>query len=131
MYYMPQARKDTSQIFNNLIHKNIHNFTDYIHQNFYMVSTLVEGYSVPEIALLCGTMIRECIRYEELTKCIIESDQFWLFFDNFVHLPNFDVASDAFNTLRELLVKNKTIAAQFLDSKYSEIFEKYEVRPML
>ncbi len=92
-----------------------------------IILILVEGYSNPELALLCGTMIRECIRYEDLTKSIIDSEQFWLFFDIFVHLPNFDVASDAFNTLRELLVKNKYIAAEFLESKYTQIFEKYEV----
>lgn len=95
--------------------------------NFMIILILVEGYSNPELALLCGTMIRECIRYEDLTKSIIDSEQFWLFFDIFVHLPNFDVASDAFNTLRELLVKNKYIAAEFLESKYTQIFEKYEV----
>lgn len=31
----------------------------------------------------------------------------WDFFDKFVHLPNFEVASDAFNTLRDLLVSTR------------------------
>ena len=29
----------------------------------------------------------------------------------YVHLPNFDVASDAFVTLRDLLTRNKTVAS--------------------
>jgi calcium binding protein 39 len=44
-------------------------------------------------------MLRECCRYEELTKLIINSDQFYNFF-NYVELSTFDIASDAFLTFR-------------------------------
>lgn len=32
-------------------------------------------------------------------------------FVQYVHLPNFDVASDAFVTLRDLLTRHKTVAS--------------------
>ena len=48
---------------------------------------------------------------------------------DYVHLPNFDVASDAFNTLKELLTtpKNKLISSDFLDKNYNHVISKYEV----
>ena len=56
-------------------------------------------YENQDVALNCGMMLRECCRYEELTKLIINSDQFYNFF-NYVELSTFDIASDAFLTFR-------------------------------
>ena len=56
-------------------------------------------YEQPEIALNCGMMLRECCRYEELTKIILNSEQFYRFFQ-YVELSTFDIASDAFLTFR-------------------------------
>mmetsp|Transcript_9706 Transcript_9706/g.14630 ORF Transcript_9706/g.14630 Transcript_9706/m.14630 type:complete len:419 (+) Transcript_9706:219-1475(+) len=124
-----EARKDTAQIFNNLMHKNIDGFVSYVNEHFACVLKIAEGYANPDIALNSGSMLRECIRYEQLTRMFLHSEQLWLFFDSFVHLPNFDVASDAFNTLRDILAspRNKQIASEFLEEKYEEVFEKYEM----
>jgi calcium binding protein 39 len=113
------------------MHKNVSNFMTYISDHFYVVKQIAHGYASTDIALNCGTMLRECIRYEELTRQILQPEDtfLWLFFDSFVHLPNFDVASDAFNTLRDVLVssRNKQIASDFLEQRYTEVFKKYEV----
>lgn len=71
-------------------------------------------------------MLRECLKYEkvllylhiscmlriwafakpipcvliQVARRILFSDQVWVLFDCYVHLPNFDVASDAFTTLK-------------------------------
>lgn len=89
---------------------------------------LMDGYLSPDIALSCGSMLRECIRHDGLAKALLASEQIWTFFDTYVHLPNFDVASDAFNTLRDLMttVKNKSISSEFLYSQYDVVFSKYE-----
>lgn len=111
------------------MHKNIDSFVSYMNDHFSIILKIVEGYSNPDIALNSGTMLRECIRYEELTRRLLHSEQLWLFFDSFVHLPNFDVASDAFNTLRDILAspRNKHISAEFLTERYDIVFTKYEV----
>ncbi|MCI29535.1 calcium-binding protein 39-like, partial [Trifolium medium] len=44
-------------------------------------------------------MLRECIKFPNLAKYILESASFVLFF-KYVELPNFDVASDAFSTFK-------------------------------
>jgi calcium binding protein 39 len=112
-----------------LIHKNICNFAAYVQAHFSMVLELIGYYTMPDVSLTCGTMLRECIRYDELARTTLESDMLWAFFDTYVHLPNFDAASDAFNTLRDLLTttRNKTIASEFLDRNYDKVFSKYEL----
>ncbi|CAE7519457.1 Cab39l [Symbiodinium microadriaticum] len=124
-----EARKDTAQIFNNLMHKDVDGFVSYMGRNFRSVLKIAEGYANPDIALNSGSMLRECIRYEDLARQFLQSEQLWLFFDAFVHLPNFDVASDAFNTLKEVLAgaRNKQIAAEFLEERYDQVFFKYQV----
>lgn len=124
-----EARKDTALIFNNLIRKNIANFSQYLSDHVEIVQKLVGGYTSSESALSCGSMLRECIRHESLSRFIINSDQLWLFFDTYVHLPNFEVASDAFNTLRDLLTtpKNKHVSCEFMETHCDKLMEKYDV----
>ena len=56
-------------------------------------------YEDPEIALNCGIMLRECIRYEALAKMVLFSDDFFKFFE-YVEMSTFDIASDAFATFK-------------------------------
>ena len=53
-------------------------------------------------------MLRECWRYEELTKLIINSEKFYDFF-KYVEFSTFDIASDAFLTFRVILYKKISI----------------------
>jgi calcium binding protein 39 len=123
-----ETRKDIALIFNNMMRKNIHDFSSYIGENLQLVEMLAHGYLDPESALSCGSMLRECIRYEHLASFILSSGIVWLFFDSFVHVPSFEVASDAFNTLKELLTtpKHKHISSDFLESHYTIFIEKYQ-----
>lgn len=59
----------------------------------------VARYEHQEIALNCGTMLRECARYEALAKIMLYSDDFYNFF-NYVEVSTFDIASDAFSTFK-------------------------------
>lgn len=56
-------------------------------------------YEHHDIALNCGTMLRECARYEALAKMVLYSDDFYKFF-NYVEVSTFDIASDAFSTFK-------------------------------
>jgi calcium binding protein 39 len=62
------------------------------------------------VALNCGAMLRECIRYEALTKILLNSDNLFDFF-KYVEVSTFDIASDAFATfkvnLQELVLWNR------------------------
>jgi calcium binding protein 39 len=124
-----EARKDTAHIFNNLIRKNLENFADYVSENFEIVTKLVQGYSNPDAALSCGSMLRECIRYDDLAVKLLNSESLWHFFDDYVHFRNFEIASDSFNTLRDLLTtpRNKAISSSFLHTNYVPVMAHYEV----
>ena len=65
----------------------------------YILLLLIFRYEQQEIALNCGTMLRECIRYEALTKILLHSDNFYDFF-KYVEVSTFDIASDAFATFK-------------------------------
>lgn len=49
------------------------------------------------------------------------SDKIWPFFDTYVHLPNFDVASDSFATLKDILTRHRAVAAEFLEKEYDHV----------
>jgi Mo25-like len=82
-----------------------------------VIALQVNAYDNADIALLCGSMLRECVRYESLARATLNDAALWKFFDVYVHLPNFDVASDAFATLRDLLTRNKGVASEFLSER--------------
>ncbi|OEL37536.1 putative MO25-like protein [Dichanthelium oligosanthes] len=72
----------------------------YIENHLELLDFLVGCYKNLDIALNCGNMLRECIKYPTLAKYILESGSFELFFE-YVELPNFDIASDALNTFKK------------------------------
>jgi calcium binding protein 39 len=57
------------------------------------------SYEHQEIALNCGTMLRECARFEALAKIMLHSEEFFNFF-RYVEVSTFDIASDAFSTFK-------------------------------
>ena len=61
-----------------------------------------DRYEHQEVALHCGSMLRECSRYEPLAKTMLHSEEFYKFF-TYVEVSNFDIASDAFSTFKVLL----------------------------
>ncbi|KAG8063309.1 hypothetical protein GUJ93_ZPchr0003g16508 [Zizania palustris] len=96
----------------------------YIENHLELLDFLVGCYKNLDVALNCGNMLRECIKYPTLTKYILESSSFELFFE-YVELPNFDIASDALSTFKDLLTKHETVVAEFLSSRYEQFFELY------
>jgi len=123
-----ECRKDIASVFGVLLRMDSGYFLDYVAANFTdIVPKLVLLHSLPSTALCCGSMVRECVRQPGLYKRLLnETACMWLFFDVYVHLPNFDVASDAFSTLRELLTRDRTIASAFLNAQYDKFLKKYE-----
>ncbi|RLN50014.1 hypothetical protein BBJ28_00006327 [Nothophytophthora sp. Chile5] len=135
-----EARKQFAQVFNNLMRRDLSGFVDYVERKPEILSALVAGYENPEVALNCGTMLREVrqahgrsfvfgmrqsIRHEILAGKILYSPDLWKFFDVYVHLPNFEVGSDAFATFKDLFTRHKTLAAAFFTSNFDVVFAKY------
>lgn len=89
-----------------------------------LLAFLVSCYDTTEIALNSGAMLRECIRNQHLTKMLLESDVFWRFFE-LVEKNDFDVASDAFTSFKDLLRTHEAVAATFILSCLDRYVAKY------
>ena len=123
-----KGRKDTAQIFTNILQRQIGTRTptvEYICKTPEIIFALCKGYEVEDNALNCGTMLRDCIRYQPLAKIIFNSEYFMNFF-KLIEGPNFHSSSDAFQTFRELLTRHKLLAAEFLEDNYDMIFQRYQ-----
>eukprot|EP01113_Clastostelium_recurvatum_P004692 TRINITY_DN1206_c0_g1_i1.p1 TRINITY_DN1206_c0_g1~~TRINITY_DN1206_c0_g1_i1.p1 ORF type:complete len:329 (+),score=101.27 TRINITY_DN1206_c0_g1_i1:95-1081(+) len=122
-----EARKDFAMIFSHLLRRQIGPRTptvEYVCRNPDLLTILVQGYNSADVATNCGAMLRDCIKHEALAKWIMYSENFWDFF-RFIELSNFDIASDAFSTFKDLLTKHKAVSAEFLEKNYDLVFEKY------
>lgn len=121
-----ETRKDAVQIFNNLLRRgvgDVHGSTIGAN-NGAILELLVSGYDNSEIALNCGSMLRECLRYESLTVLLLESPKFWRFFD-LVELSDFDVASDAFASFKEVLTRHVNVSAAFIERNLDHFVTSY------
>ena len=97
-----ESKKDVALIFNNLLRRQIGTRSptvEYLCARPEIVLTLADGYQIPEIAITCGTMLKECIRHEHLAKILLHSEKFYNFF-TYVEAGTFDIASDAFATFK-------------------------------
>nr|CAD1833845.1 unnamed protein product [Ananas comosus var. bracteatus] len=123
-----EARKDLVHSWCILLRQQVNSSyccVEYIENHLDLLDFLVVCYNNKEIALNCGNMLRECIKYPTLAKYILESTSFELFF-KYVELPNFDIASDALATFKDLLTKHETEVSEFLSTHYEQFFELYE-----
>jgi len=122
-----EAKKDVAQIFNNILRRQVgtrYPTVEYIITKEEIIFQLINGYDNQDIALNCGIMLRECLKFEPLAKIVLYSQHFWRFF-NYVELSTFDIASDAFHTFKELLTRHKGLVAEFLEANYDQAFEHY------
>jgi calcium binding protein 39 len=125
-----ESRKDVASIFSAILRIEGGDGSmpglAYMKNHLELIYSLFEGYERPEIALCCGQMFRECIRHEELAKLIINDND--LFRDLFskMDLDNFEIASDAFLTLKDILTRHKAVVSVYLTEHYSEFLENYQ-----
>ncbi|CAM8974412.1 unnamed protein product [Rhodiola kirilowii] len=123
-----EARKDLVHCWSILLRQTVGTTcccVQYLETHCELLDFLVVCYDNKDIALNCGNMLRDCIKFSTLAKYIIDSPSFLLFF-KYVELPNFDVASDAFSTFKDLLTKHGTLVSQYLSAHYDEFFGLYE-----
>jgi len=122
-----EARKDVASIINNLLRKEVGGrfaAAEHIAEHQEIIFTLLHGYENPDVALNCGAILRECIRHEPLARALLYSPELYKFF-TYVEVANFDTASDAFASFKDLLTLHKQISAEFLEKNYDQVFAAY------
>lgn len=156
-----ESRKHVAAIFNYLLvcglegsdasfyRPIMEHFRNYIDAKFERIMTIiVQGHDLtrhgaPDVVLHFGAMYRSCCRHPTLYKQLVgtreRAERFvYPFLDIYVHLPNFEISSDAMESLRAVLAANgdrvaqddqtaafvAEIAAEFLTRDYEEIWDE-------
>jgi calcium binding protein 39 len=155
-----ESRKDVAAIFNYLLVSGLDGtdaeiyrphmirFRDHVEQHFpRVISAILAGHDPAahdqkDVCLHFGSMYRACLRHPALYHRIVGSTEsvrsyVFPFLDTFVHLPNFEVASDAMESLREVMTAGQgssrdpqiqqelaEIAATLLARDYDEIWNQ-------
>ncbi|KAF6004397.1 Calcium-binding protein 39 [Cyanidiococcus yangmingshanensis] len=114
-----ESRKDAVAIFNNILRRQAENRCMQVCAK--VIEHLLLDYGRPDVSLTCGMMLREALRHEDCAKVLFMLDSFWVFF-KLVQMNNFDVASDAFTTLRVALTRHKKLAAEFMLEHFDRFF---------
>uniref|UniRef100_A0A1I7ZMG8 DUF2013 domain-containing protein n=1 Tax=Steinernema glaseri TaxID=37863 RepID=A0A1I7ZMG8_9BILA len=124
-----EAQKDVGLIFVNLLDRKIGSRSptaEYLRERPELLEAIIKGYDNDdqETALVCGHMLRECAKFEILTKAILYSQHFYNFFD-YMELEGFAVQSDAAKTFKRLLQSHKQLTANYLMDNYTPFFKSY------
>ncbi|GJN32911.1 hypothetical protein PR202_gb21454 [Eleusine coracana subsp. coracana] len=125
-----ETRKDATQVVANLQRQQVSSrivASEYLESNKDLLDILISGYENMDIALHYGAMLRECIRHQSIARYVLESEHMKKFFD-YIQLPNFDIASDASATFKELLTRHKATVAEFLSKNYDWFFQEFNSR---
>ncbi|XP_057954675.1 putative MO25-like protein At5g47540 isoform X2 [Malania oleifera] len=126
------ARQDATHVVANLQRQRVNSYSiacDYLENNLDLLDILVLGYEDSDIALSYGAILRECIRHQSIARYILESDHMKKFFD-YTQIPNFEIASDAAASFKELLTRHKSTVAEFLSRNYDWFFPEYNTKLM-
>jgi len=124
-----EARKDVMNVCSTLLRAGLPKQVDrrvesYLRDHPTFFSILIKGYCAEELSLHSGVILRSCARHEELVEAFLDSGKL---FDiiGFAHSPSIEVSSDAFCTLREMLMKHKELAAGWLEDNFKQFFSLF------
>ncbi|KAL7662874.1 Uncharacterized protein ABC855_g4372 [[Candida] zeylanoides] len=115
------SRKDVLILFSTLLRRQIGSQSptvDYLlHSRPDTLLLLMRGPETPEIGLTAGQILRDCIKFESINRYILAQASFWNYF-RYCQIEVFEIATDAFATLHDLLTLHKRIVSEFLAQNY-------------
>jgi len=126
-FYDFESRKSAVIVFHGILKRQIGSRTpsvDHICSRPHILSVLLRGYEIKDIALNSGMMLRECLKFEQIAQIFIETEDFYRLFE-YIELPTFDIASDAFATFEVLLTKHKMLVATIFMESYDRIMPEF------
>ncbi|KAH3665383.1 hypothetical protein OGAPHI_003567 [Ogataea philodendri] len=120
------ARKIVGLLFSSLLKRKIVNRSptiDYLLQKPQILILLMHGPENPEISINTGSMLREAVRYEQIAKYILADSSFWKYFD-YCEYGSFEISTEAFLTLSDLLTTHKLVASDFFNRNLEKFIER-------
>ncbi|ODV64558.1 Hym1p [Ascoidea rubescens DSM 1968] len=105
------SRKDVTILFITLLRRPP--TIDHLLNKKKILQLLYKSPEIPESSLFAGQIIRECIKYEPLARyLLIDNQTFWNYFE-YVKNSAFEIATDSFSTLTDLLSVHKNLVSHF------------------
>mmetsp|Transcript_4526 Transcript_4526/g.10681 ORF Transcript_4526/g.10681 Transcript_4526/m.10681 type:complete len:403 (+) Transcript_4526:146-1354(+) len=124
-----EARKDTMRLFGAvlrlgpLVGANAE-VIEYVQTHPRIAQLLLEGSGRPEVFCHCAQMLRCCTRFPQLVAFLYDQNAMSRLIDLARH-QTFDISTEAFCSLRELLLAHKDVSAAHLQAHFEECFELY------
>lgn len=112
------SRKDVSTLFTTLLRRQIGNRSptvDYLISKPKILNLLLKGPEIPEICLITGSILRDCLKIETLTKIILYEPIVWKYFE-FSQRGTFENMTDSFQTLNDLFTIHKKMVSEWFNS---------------
>eukprot|EP00747_Dinoflagellata_sp_TGD_P162715 gnl/TRDRNA2_/TRDRNA2_180624_c0_seq1.p1 gnl/TRDRNA2_/TRDRNA2_180624_c0~~gnl/TRDRNA2_/TRDRNA2_180624_c0_seq1.p1 ORF type:complete len:368 (-),score=68.78 gnl/TRDRNA2_/TRDRNA2_180624_c0_seq1:234-1337(-) len=116
-----EARKDATRLFSETLRLGGQPVVEYVQGHPRIVTLMLDGCGDANLALHCNRMLCACTRHPQLVASLLEagvSSRLIRLCQN----QSFDVSSDAFNSLRELLLTHKAVSAAYLERNFAEFF---------
>jgi len=125
-----EVRKDVISVFSALLqlgplHGADQQILEYVRGRPEFFRLLVQGYGRPEVATHCGMMLRSCARQRRLVEVFFERPEVIVRLIEFTRSESFDVSSDAFSSLRDLLLTHRSVSAAYLEGSFRDFFTPY------
>mmetsp|Transcript_102499 Transcript_102499/g.289868 ORF Transcript_102499/g.289868 Transcript_102499/m.289868 type:complete len:407 (+) Transcript_102499:74-1294(+) len=97
---------------------------EYVRTHSRISQLLLEGSGRPQVFTYFAQMLRYCMRYPQLVAYFHGEGATTRLIELARH-ESFDVSSEAFSSLRELLLAHKTVSAAYLQANFQEFFEHF------
>lgn len=125
-----EGKKDAAAVANHVIRRSENNGSkEIIAANLKSITdSLILGYESTEGALPAGSILQEIAKQKYFVQKLLEEPaEKTLIFKvmNYVEKRNFDVASDAFTTLKLLTTRHKDVLVKWLEANYSLFFRLF------
>lgn len=120
-----ESRKDIGHIITCLFRHRRDDVVAFLLENTIVIETLTASYEHQDIALTCGAVLRELLRSEDICRYMLYTPTILYNFLDYVQLPTFDVASDAFSTFKTMMTKHKKLVCQFLNDNFDTFFARF------
>lgn len=115
------SRKDVGILFSTLLRRQLREKSptvDYlVNSKPEILVMLLRAPESNEVGLICGQILRDCIKFEKINQFVLNDKLFWNYF-TYVQNPIFEIAADAFTTLHDLLTIHKELVLNFLAENY-------------
>jgi calcium binding protein 39 len=119
-----ESRKDAVLLLSHMLRRHCPSTCNVLLANFDIVTDMIMRYDSKEAALNFGSALRECIRVPALAQRLLQT-RAWSRLLQHVESCRFDVSTDSFLTLKELLTKHKTAVAEHLERNFDDFFSEY------